>query len=212
MDAKWTERGAWIGGLAIAFGIGWFSRGEPETSEPISMQPAFSSQSLLGSSDKPSEVTVHVVGLVKKPGVYKMAAGDRIQDAIKVAGGPGAHADLDALNLAQILTDGVQVRVSKVGAAPADPVALPDAFGAVSSTGTATKSSGGSSKPAAKSISLNTASASELDRLPGVGPSTAAKIIEYRRAHGGFASVDELMSVKGIGPKKLKDMRPYVRL
>lgn len=210
MDAKIQERATWSAAIALAFGVGWFSRTGTDVPEPIKVEPVIGAVQA-GPVQEGSDVTVHVVGLVKKPGVYTLGAGSRVRDAIARAGGPGAHADMDTLNLAQILEDGVQVRVTKQGAAPVE-AAVPDAFGAVSVPGSSTGSSSKSAKPAARSISLNSASPAELDRLPGVGPSTAAKIIEYRRAHGGFASIDELMSVKGIGPKKLKEMRPYVRL
>lgn len=204
--------GAVVGCSALAFGVAWFSKGAPASEQPVSILPLTGPSTTPSESQFSSQVVIHVVGLVKKPGMYKLPGGSRVQDAIDAAGGAGANADLESLNLAQILTDGVQVRVSKVGAAPVEPVAeLTPGAGAPVAGGSTPRSSS-SARPAAKSISLNTASAAELDRLPGVGPSTAAKILEYRRSHGGFASIDELLSVKGIGPKKLKDMRPYLRL
>ncbi len=206
MDVRLAEK-LWIPiALAAALGVGYLVGGNGSEAPPV----AVTATTRPAAATPSGELTVHVVGLVKKPGLYKLPTGSRVQDAIDRAGGPGAHADLESINLAQRLEDGVQIRVSKIGTAP-----QVEALGSFSAPGGAAGSSSGSrgsARPAPKSISLNSASAGELDRLPGVGPSTAAKILEYRRAHGGFASIDELLAVKGIGTKKLKDMRPYLRL
>lgn len=206
MDARFGEK-LWVPiALAAALGLGYVVGANGSDAPPVSVAPSTTPASTTPSG----EVTVHVVGLVKKPGLYKLPAGSRVQDAIDKAGGPGAHADLESINLAQRLEDGVQIRVSKVGATPQ--IEALGSFATPSGAAPSGSGSRGSARPATKSIALNSASAGELDRLPGVGPSTAAKIIEYRRAHGGFASIDELLAVKGIGAKKLKDMRPYLRL
>lgn len=183
----------------------------PTSSGGVQIQPI---ASLPPVADLPTaKLVVHVVGAVKKPGMIELEGPARVSEAIERAGGATSDADLSGLNLAGLLQDGVQIRVPKKGEVAA--VAAPEeAISAeiVPVKSTPKSSSSTSGKPAAKSISLNTASASELDRLPGVGPATAAKILEYRKAHGGFASIDELLAVKGIGPKKLADMRPYLRL
>lgn len=206
MDARFGEK-LWIPiALAAALGLGYVVGANGSDAPPV----AVTSSTTQAPTAPTGDVTVHVVGLVKKPGLYKLPVGSRVQDAIDKAGGPGAHADLESINLAQRLEDGVQIRVSKVGATPQ--IETLGSFSAPSGSASSSSGSRGSVRPAPKSISLNSASAGELDRLPGVGPSTAAKILEYRRAHGGFASIDELLAVKGIGAKKLKDMRPYLRL
>lgn len=166
----------------------------------------------------PSEVVVHVVGAVKAPRLVRLPSTARVDDALRAAGGTKPNADLEALNLAAKLQDGTQLYVPSKGAtAPVEEAYAGargnDATPYASSARRARATKGaGSGAPAAGSISLNTASAAELDRLPGVGPSTAAKILDYRREKGGFTSVDELMAVKGIGPKKLQSMRKYLRL
>ena len=135
-------------------------------------------------------ICVHVCGAVKKPGVFELESGSRISDAIKLAGGFSNLADKNALNLAEILSDGMQVRVPKKGEATA--YSRDGPFG-VNSNGV---------------ININTASVSELITLPGIGQSKAQAIITYRTEHGAFAEKEELKNVSGIGDatyEKLKD-------
>ena len=143
-----------------------------------------------------SELVVHVAGAVAAPGVYRLAAGARVIDAVQAAGGVSADANPDAINLAAVLADGQRVYVPRVGEAA--PVVV-DGGG----------SSGGSVAPTGP-VNLNSATADELDSLPGVGPATAAAIISYRDQHGPFASVDALTDVPGIGPAKLEALRGLV--
>ncbi len=165
-------------------------------------------------SSVPSRVIVHVVGAVKTPGVYEFPSDARVNDAIEKAGGSGPKADLEDLNLAAKLSDGSQLFVPVKGEVT-DKVAEPYRGGAAAESSYRRSSSrgrSGSGKPAPGSISLNTASESQLEALPGVGPSTAQKILDYRKEHGGFTSIDEVIAVRGIGPKKLQAMRKYLRL
>ncbi|HEY5160654.1 MAG TPA: helix-hairpin-helix domain-containing protein [Gaiellaceae bacterium] len=139
-----------------------------------------------------SRLLVDVSGAVRRPGVYKLPTGSRVNDALLKAGGATKRADLTLVNRATPLTDGQQVLVpEKVTAATA-----------------ATAASGGST--AAAPIHLNSATLEQLDELPGVGPATAQRIIDYRTANGPFKSVDELDSVSGIGPAKLAELRDLV--
>lgn len=149
------------------------------------------------SAPSPSSrrATVHVVGAVQDPGVYRLADGARVKDAIARAGGATGRADLQAINLAAKVADGQQVVVPRRGAVAA-------AGGGAGGVGGAD----GAGAP----ISLNTATAEQLDTLDGVGPSTAQKILDYRTAHGGFSSVDDLAQIPGIGPKRLESLRKQV--
>jgi competence protein ComEA len=142
-----------------------------------------------------SVLVVHVVGEVQKPGLYRLRDGARIADAVRRAGGARRRADLAALNLAAPLVDGVQVLVP-ARARPSGPVP----GGATSSDGVA---------PVGP-ISLSSATIEELDELPGVGPITAQKIVDYRAEHGPFASVDDLDAVPGIGPTRIEQLRDLV--
>ncbi len=139
-------------------------------------------------------LVVHVVGQVRRPGLYRLRDGSRIADAVRRAGGARHGADLAALNLAAPLVDGVQVLVPSRTAVVA---ALPGASGSGDGTAVA-------------SVSLSSATVDDLDELPGVGPITAQKIVDYRAEHGPFASVDDLDAVPGIGPTRIEQLRDLV--
>jgi competence protein ComEA len=138
---------------------------------------------------------VHVVGAVQTPGLYRLDDGSRVDDAISAAGGPKPKADLGAINLAAPVADGQQVIVPTRGRGTAAP-------------GAASSGTGGGAGP----VHLNTATLEQLDTLPGVGPVTAQKILDYRDEHGAFSSVDELDAVPGIGPTRLAELKKLVDL
>ena len=136
-------------------------------------------------------LVVDVVGAVRRPGLYRLPQGSRIADAVARAGGATAKAELALVNLAAPLADGTQIVVParpQVGAAA--PAIAPGA-----PTGP---------------VHLNSATLEQLDALPGVGPVTAQKILDYRQQHGAFSSVDELDAIPGIGPKRLDQLRDLV--
>lgn len=145
-----------------------------------------------GASPSAASVIVDVAGWVKQPGVYELAAGDRVIDAIERAGGARKGAELSALNLAAPLVDGSQILVPRTGAT------------------TGTPGSGGSAPGGTALININTAGATELEALPGIGEVLAATIVQYRTENGPFASVDQLEDVSGIGPSTLEEIRDFV--
>jgi competence protein ComEA len=134
---------------------------------------------------------VHVTGAVRRPGVYRLPASARLDLAVRRAGGPARGADLQGVNLAAKVADGQQVVVPRKGAATA-------------ATGSPGDAGGGGP------VSLNTATPEQLDALEGVGPATAQKILEFRKQHGGFRSVDDLKQITGIGPKKFAALKDKV--
>jgi competence protein ComEA len=138
-------------------------------------------------------IVVDVEGAVRRPGLVHLSRGARVVDAVTGAGGTTRRADRAAVNLAAPVSDGQQVVVPARGA------------GAAAGVGAA-----GSSAAPAGPVSLSSASAEQLDTLPGVGPVTAQKIVEYRTTHGAFHSVDELDAIPGIGPARLADLRDLV--
>lgn len=201
---QWVGPGRVVSGavvvLAVLAGAYWLVR--PPAPSPESTLPfagAASSTSVSTTSDgapsttaPPDTVVVHVAGAVVAAGVFELPAGSRVVDAVQAAGGTVADAQPDAVNLAALLVDGERIYVPRVGEevpAPSPP------SGASTPTGP---------------LDLNTATAEQLDDLPGVGPATAAAIVAHRDTHGPFSSVEELADVRGIGPAKLAAIRELV--
>lgn len=154
-------------------------------------------------SGEAEQLVVHVSGAVSSPGVVRLPAGSRVDDALRAAGGATKEADLSAVNLARPLEDGEQIHVPVPGEEP--PPAAPDAAAPGSADGPSAAESGDPEDGAP--IDLNTASASELEELPGVGPAIARRIVEHRENNGPFTSVDGLLEVSGIGPATLEKIR-----
>ncbi|MEO7785706.1 MAG: ComEA family DNA-binding protein [Terracoccus sp.] len=149
-------------------------------------------------------LVVHVIGQVARPGLVRLATGARVADALTAAGGATRKADLAAVNLARPLLDGEQVQVPAPGETLTAPVPPQLAAGGAGPGGSAVGPTG--------QVDLNTADAAALDGLPGVGPVLAQRILDWRAAHGRFASVDELGEVSGIGDKLMAQLRDRVRV
>ena len=160
--------------------------------------PAARAPDVLAGESRPggggAKIIVHVVGAVRRPGLYRLAHAARIADAVRRAGGTTKRANLEAINLAAPLEDGLQVVVQLIVPPTAAGAAVPG------------------EDPAATSgpIHLNTATMEQLDSLPGVGPVTAQKILDWRQEHGAFTSVDDLDAIPGIGPARLEQLRDLV--
>jgi competence protein ComEA len=194
--------------LVVGVGAWWVVRVPPV---PIESTISFTNTSVARNQDTSPDVSlaislnivVHVAGEVKNPGVYTLPSGARMIDAVTAAGGATARADLEVINLATPLIDSSQIYVPAKGVAahPAFARPQPGINGVVSSSNSASESG---------LVNINRASVTELDSLPGVGPSTAQAIVEYRVAHGPFASPEDLLNVKGIGPAKFEAMRKLV--
>jgi competence protein ComEA len=190
-----TELAALAVALVVALGGAglWYARSLPKPVEvrATSVRAAGAATPTVSASAPP--LIVDVAGAVRRPGVYEFVPGDRVVDAIRQAGGPTRKASLDALNLAAPLTDGVQILVPlepTIGAGPSA-AGEPDAG------------------PAAL-INVNTATATELEALPGIGEVISQAIVDYRTQNGPFSSVEDLLDVSGIGDATLENIRDLV--
>lgn len=143
-------------------------------------------------TDKP--IVVHVTGAVPRPGVYALPKGARVQDAISAAGGFLAEADKANINLAQLVEDGEKLDIAYIeGASPVLATPLPEVVATTTEL-----------------ININTASAAELDALPGIGPTTAQKIVDYRAKNGPFVSTEDIINVSGIGPASYERIKNLI--
>lgn len=168
----------------------------PKLEESASATTGVQSFKTESSVTKQPEIKVDVKGAVHVPGVYSLPAGSRVTDALQAAGGTSEQANLDALNLAQKLSDGAFIQVPiRDERSSAAQTAQPGAAGAVSSGGTANK------------INVNTATAEQLDSLEGIGSTRAKAIVQYREQFGPFQKADDLLKIKGVGPKLLETIK-----
>ncbi|MBT2486222.1 MULTISPECIES: ComEA family DNA-binding protein [unclassified Microbacterium] len=177
--------------LSVAVGLG-LMRGQAAPSETVPLTDSGQVDDAGGANDSDSagELYVHVLGAVGRPGLYVLDLDARVVDAVAAAGGTAADADLAAINLARVLTDGEQIVVPVVGAV-AEPGAAP---------------------PGDDRIDLNTADQAALEKLPRIGPALAERIIAWREENGRFQSVDDLLAVPGIGEKLIEGLRDGVRV
>lgn len=185
--------------VAVLAGL-WLTRPPAAPAEvSLPFAPTTTALAPASSTSTVGGLVVHVAGAVVRPGVHELPVGSRVADAIAAAGGLHPDADGARLNLAAPLVDGERVYVVRIGEAVPPPVAGP-----VGSAGTAGASAG--------PIDLNAADEAALDRLPGIGPATAAAIVAHRAQIGRFTSVDQLLDVRGIGEAKLDAIRDLVRV
>ncbi len=200
MDTLWSRHRSFILSMAITclviIGLIYFLR-RPEPPKPIVVTtPA------PRPTPAPPQVVVDVRGAVVKPGLYTLPKGSRAQDAVNAAGGPTDEANMDRVNLAKLLGDGDQVIVptrtatsiasgaTRVNESPNTPVA----------------------SPTASRININTASVEELDKLPGIGPTLAQRIVDFRKANGAFRKLEDLKNVSGVGDKLFDQIRDLITI
>ena len=191
--------GALLACVAVAAGIAWWRAGTSGSPALPAAPPVARTTGSIPAgrttTTRDSRLVVDVVGAVARPGIVELRTGARVFDAIGAAGGATPAADLAQLNLAAPVTDGIRIAVPVTGQTlPAE---------ATNGTTSVTTAITGP-------VNLNTATAAQLDALPGIGPATAAAIVHDRETNGPFASVDDLTRVRGIGPAKLAQLRDLV--
>lgn len=198
------EKKKWIIviGLILLVGIGFFIYPTEEkdklfkpVSNNVSTQPKEEKEKM--DTKQKEQIVVDVKGAIKRPGIYNLTTGARLYQAIEMAGGTLANADTRQINGAQLLQDGEAVYIPAIGESNEN---------TDSGAGDLNSNSSGTNKK----MNINKASAEELQNLPGIGPSKAEAIVQYRKEHGPFKSVDELKNVTGIGDKTLEKIKPQL--
>ena len=185
-------------GLILVCGVGWWQK----TAPPADATLISRSGNAEAARRTPQEMVVYVSGMVGRPGVLKVNAGARAIDVVNAAGGLLQGADVTKINLAQTVKDGMQIHIP---GRPLEAATATNAYPVVPGTQAAAKASSQQQK-----ININTADATELDKLPGVGPALAGRIIEYRNANGPFKDGEDLKKVKGLGESKYEKLKDKI--
>jgi competence protein ComEA len=179
--------------VVVVCGVLLAARGAPAQIAPPALSETVTDDA--GDHVRVGEVYVHVAGAVRQPGLYPLPEGARVSDAIALAGGPGRRADLDLINLAQVVLDGTKIDVPRRG-----------------EVATSVGSSMTTSEATGALVSLNQADQAALESVPGLGPVKAGAIVRHREQAGPFTSLEQVMEVSGIGPATFESIRPFVSL
>jgi len=179
--------------------VGIFAGRWKETAPTSMAGPALSTKDPLPTSPPLTELVVYLTGAVRRPGVFSVPPGSRLVAVVEKAGGLAPEADAERINLAQPVADGAHLHIPRRGDRERLAALAPPGGGAPTSP-----------EDPGRPVDVNSASAEELEKLPGIGPKTAQAVVEDRERNGPFRSVDDLGRVKGIGPKKLEALRPLV--
>lgn len=179
----------------------------PNASSPANYEPERLA-SVAQSAPPAAKWVVYVTGAVRNPGVYEIAPSSRVYEALNAAGGFSSDADQEAVNLAALLSDGLHIKFPRKGETLAQQAQLPAPNGPAS----APRQSVSRAAPSSDKININTAGAGDLVRLSGIGDKTAQSIIDHRTANGPFRRVEDIMNVKGIGPKKFDAIKDNITI
>lgn len=188
--------------------VGTFAGRWKETPPTSVAGPALSLKDAPTPTAPPTELVVYLTGAVRHPGVFSVPLGSRLVTVVEKAGGLAPEAAAEEINLAQPVTDGAHLHIPRRG--DRERLAALTAPGNPTTGSASPRRSPQGAEVGVGLVNLNSASAAELEKLPGIGPKTAHILVEDREKNGPFRSVDDLMRVKGIGPKKLEALRPLV--
>ena len=204
-----TQKRIFIIGIIIAVGIiAFYVYSKDNNYEEISTEEIMvKNETQTEETTDTEKIMVHIMGAVKNEGILELNEGARVSDAINSAGGLAEDADMSKINLAYVLEDGVKIRIPSINDEPTEEYITTDGVEIVESSSQTTQN-GGNSKSGL--ININTANETELDSLPGIGPSIAAKIINYREENGDFASIEDIKNVNGIGDSKFEELKDLI--
>ena len=204
-----TQKRIFIIGIIIAVGIiAFYVYSKDNNYEEISTEEIMvKNETQTEETTDTEKIVVHIMGAVKNEGIVELNEGARVSDAINSAGGLAEDADMSKINLAYLLEDGVKIRIPSINDEHTEEYITTDGVEIVESSSQTTQS-GGNSKSGL--ININTANETELDSLPGIGPSIAAKIINYREENGDFASIEDIKNVNGIGDSKFEELKDLI--
>ena len=204
-----TQKRIFIIGIIIAVGIiAFYVYSKDNNYEEISTEEIMvKNETQTEETTDTEKIAVHIMGAVKNEGIVELNEGARVSDAINSAGGLAEDADMSKINLAYVLEDGVKIRIPSINDEHTEEYITTDGVEIVESSSQTTQN-GGNSKSGL--ININTANETELDSLPGIGPSIAAKIINYREENGAFASIEDIKNVNGIGDSKFEELKDLI--
>ena len=204
-----TQKRIFIIGIIITVGIiAFYVYSKDNNYEEISTEEIMvKNETQTEETTDTEKIVVHIMGAVKNEGIVELNEGARVSDAINSAGGLAEDADMSKINLAYVLEDGVKIRIPSINDEHTEEYITTDGVEIVESSSQTTQN-GGNSKSGL--ININTANETELDSLPGIGPSIAAKIINYREENGDFASIEDIKNVNGIGDSKFEELKDLI--
>lgn len=199
-----------IGGLVVLL-IGWNLYNSMNSGDSIESSNMMISENTTqkekNNEDNDEEIVVHITGEVKKPGVVKLKEGSRIEDIIEAAGGLTENADISNVNLAYVVEDGVKIRIPSNNDEDIDEESY-----ITEGSGKGVIISDENQSTSNSVVNINTATQTELEELPGIGPSIASRIVEYREQNGKFKTVEDIKNVTGIGENKFEKIKDYIRV
>lgn len=193
----------------VAIGIMYFIYNKNQVKEDINIENEILVNSVITNENNTNDdiVIIHITGSVKNPGIVKLKEGSRIEDAIEAAGGLTENADITKVNLAYIVEDGTKI---KIPSASEEDIGDDDIIDSKSGDNIIIEENTVSSNNSTQTININKATEKEFETLPGIGPSLASKIIEYRNQNGKFGSIEDIKNVNGIGDSKYEKIKDLI--